>query len=212
MRARKTDTEVRKEQITAAAMDLIAAEGVSSLSIAGMAGLVGITPSAFYRHYASKDDVLDAILEYLRARLMDNVEAVLEENDNAAEQLKRLMARHVRLVSENPAIPQIVFSDSIYTGYPERKAKVQGIVKGYLSEVRKIIAKGQKDGSIRNGYPPETIAVMFLGMILPTAVLRGALGGRRNMEKYVENAWSVFERGLMLGLPSSGPAANGNPQ
>jgi AcrR family transcriptional regulator len=206
MRARKTGTEVRKEQITAAAMDLIAMEGVGSLSIAGIAGLVGITPSAFYRHYASKDDVLDAILEYLRTRLMGNVRAVKEETDNAPEQLKRLVARHVSLVSENSAIPQIVFSDSIYTGYPDRKAKVQGIIKGYLSQVRKIIAKGQKDGSIRNGYSPETIAVMFLGMILPAAVLKSALGGKRDMDKYVENAWSVFERGLMLDLSSSNPS------
>ena len=198
MRAKKTATDIRQEQITAAAMDLIAGDGVNALSITGIASRVGIAPSAFYRHYASKDDVLEGILDFLRARLMGNVEAVRKESDKAPERLKLLMARHVNLVSENPAIPKVVFSDSIYTGYPDRKAKVQGIVRAYLSEVRKIIAQGQNEGSIHKDYSPETVAVMFMGMILPTAVMRGALGTKHDLETYVESAWSVFERGLMV--------------
>ena len=61
MRAPKVNTEIRQEQIAEAAIELIAAEGVNSLSIAGIAERVGIVPSAFYRHYKSKDEVLDAI-------------------------------------------------------------------------------------------------------------------------------------------------------
>jgi AcrR family transcriptional regulator len=182
----------------AAAMELIGSEGVNSLSISAIAERVGIVPSAFYRHYASKDDVLDAILEQLRTRLMGNIEAVRKEGKNAPERLKRLMVRHVSLLARNRAIPQVVFSDSIHAGDPQRKAKVQGIVSGYLSEVRRIITEGQKDGSIRKGLPPETVAAMFLGIILPTAVFQKVIGGKLDVERYVANAWSVFERGITL--------------
>lgn len=196
MRARKTDTEIRQEQIAEAAIDLMAAEGVNALSIAGIAERVGIVPSAFYRHYKSKDDVLDAILGQLRLKLLGNVAAVRKETNHASERLKRLMQRHVSLLAENHVIPQIVFSDSIYAGHPERKAKVKGIVAGYLGEVQKIVAEGQKDGTLRAGIPPETVSVMFLGMVLPTAVLRNVSGGRFDVYRYVEKAWPVFERGI----------------
>jgi AcrR family transcriptional regulator len=196
MRAPKTDTEIRQEQIAEAAIGLIAAEGVNALSIAGIAEKVGIVPSAFYRHYRSKDDVLDAILDQLRLKLLGNVAAVRKETNLATERLKQLMKRHVRLLAENHVIPQIVFSDSIYAGYPERKAKVKGIVAGYLGEVQKIVAEGQKDGTIRAGIPPETVSVMFLGMVLPTAVLRNVTAGRFDVNRYVEKAWPVFERGI----------------
>ena len=196
MRAPKTDTEVRQDQIAEAAIGLMAAEGVHGLSIAGIAKRVGIVPSAFYRHYKSKDDVLDAILDQLRRKLLGNVAAVRRETDQAIERLKRLMERHVRLLAENHVIPQIVFSDSFYAGRTARKAKVKGVVAGYLGEVQKIVAAGQKDGTIRGGIPPETVSVMFLGMVLSTAVIRNVTGGKFDVNRYVEKAWPVFERGI----------------
>jgi len=63
MRAQKTETGARQGQIIEAALELIDAEGVSALSIVGIAERVGIVPSALYRHFKSKEDVLDAVLE-----------------------------------------------------------------------------------------------------------------------------------------------------
>ena len=197
MRATKKDTETRQEQIANAAIAMIAAEGVNALRIAGIAERVGIVPSGFYRHYKSKDDVLDAILGQLRNKLLANVAAVRSETRKAPERLKRLMIRHVRLLAENHVIPQIVFSDSIYAGHPDRKDKVKGIVAAYLAEVRKIVAEGQKHGSLLRGVSPEAVAVMFLGMVLPTALLRNVMGGRFDVNRYVEDAWPVFERGII---------------
>jgi AcrR family transcriptional regulator len=196
MRAPKINTGIRQEQIAEAAIDLIAAEGVNSLSIAGIAERVGIVPSAFYRHYKSKDDVLDAILDQLRIKLLGNVAAVRKESNKATERLKRLMQRHVSLLAENHVIPQIVFSYSFYAGHRERKNKVKGIVADYLAEVKNIVVEGQKDGTIRTGVSPETVSVMFLGMVLPTAVIRNVTGGRFDVNRYVEKAWPVFERGI----------------
>jgi AcrR family transcriptional regulator len=197
MRAPKTNTEIRQEQIAEAAIELIAAEGVNSLSIAGIAERVGIVPSTFYRHYKSKDEVLDAILDQLRIKLLGNVTAVRKETEKTTERLKRLMQRHVRLLAENHVIPQIVFSDSFYAGHAERKNKVKGIVSAYLREVQKMVTEGQKDGTILDGVSPETVSVMFLGIVLPTAVLRNVAGGRFDVNRYIDSAWPLFKRGII---------------
>jgi AcrR family transcriptional regulator len=207
MRAPRTATRTRREQIAAAAIALIAAEGVNALSIAGIAARVGIVPSAVYRHFKSKDDVLDAVLSQLRDTLLGNVAAVRAETRRAPERLKRLMVRHVRLLAENHVIPQIVFSDSIYAGHPERKRHVKGIVSAYLAEVRKIVAEGRADGTLARGCSPKTVSVMFLGIVLPTAVLRNVTGGRFDVNRYVESAWPIFERGIAGSRPETRPNA-----
>ena len=132
MRAQKTNTDIRQEQIVEAALELIGENGVYALSISGIAERVGIVPSALYRHFKSKDDVLDAILELLRKRLMGNVERVREESSEAMQRLKLILNRHARMLSENRAIPFVVFSDGIYTGHSERKAMVARIIMIYL--------------------------------------------------------------------------------
>lgn len=61
MKNEKMKTEVRREQIAAAALQLIARRGMHGLSIAGIARQVGLVPSAIYRHFDGKDHVLDLV-------------------------------------------------------------------------------------------------------------------------------------------------------
>ena len=194
MRAQKAKTEARQEQIIAAALELIGAEGVNALSIAGIAERVGIVPSALYRHFKSKDDVLDAVLKSLKTRLLGNVSIVRKETPGALPRLKSLLMRHARMLSENRAIPLVVFSDGIYTGHPERKAKVAAIITSYLSKIQKIVEEGIQDGSIRENVVSTTASVMFLGLILPAAVILNVSEGNFDMNAHVENAWPAFVR------------------
>lgn len=194
MRAQKTETEARQAQIIQAALELIGAEGVNALSIAGIAERVGIVPSALYRHFKSKDDVLDAVLELLNTRLLDNVAQVRRETPGALPRLKSLLMKHAHMLSENRAIPLVVFSDGIYTGHPERKTKVASIIKSYMGKIQKIIEEGIQAGAIREDVVSVTASVMFLGMILPAAVLSNVSEGDFDMNAHAENAWPAFVR------------------
>lgn len=196
MRARKTESEFRQQQIVRAALELISAEGVSALNIAGIAERVGIVPSALYRHFKSKDEVLDAVLDSIERRLADNVSRVGEETKGALPRLHSLLLRHARMLSENRAIPQVVFSDGVYTGRPERKAKVAGIILNYLKKIEEIVRDGQGEGGIREDLDPATASLMFLGLILPAAVLGSVTEGRFDTIAHAEQAWPVFVRSI----------------
>lgn len=196
MRAKKTDTELRQDQIAIAALELIATEGIHALSIAGIAGRVGIVPSAVYRHFKSKDDILDAVLNHLRERLLSNVEIVRKKTTDSLEQLRSLLILHAQLLDQNRAIPHVVFSGGIHTGHPEHKAKVRDIVSSYLGKVRTIVREGQRDGTIRDDIEPETASLMFLGILLPAVVARSVSGDRFNVTRHAKKAWPVFRRSI----------------
>lgn len=58
-----------KEKIFDAAVDLFAERGYDGVSIRDIAKAVGIRESSVYKHYSGKDEILDAIFEYLKSRL-----------------------------------------------------------------------------------------------------------------------------------------------
>jgi AcrR family transcriptional regulator len=196
MRAGKQHTQVRREQIAQAALLLVASQGLKGLSVAVVAGQVGLVPSAIYRHFKSKGEVLNAVLDLIRGRLLSNVEAVRSETGDPLERIHRLLRRHLQLVVAYRAIPRILFSDEVYSGHPELKAKLYGIIQGYLDQIGMIAREGQKKNRIRPDIPPETIAVMFMGLVAPSAFLWHLSDGGFNVTRHAERAWKVFSAAI----------------
>lgn len=196
MKNEKLKTEVRKEQIAAAALQLIARRGVRGLSIAGIARQVGLVPSAIYRHFKSKDHVLDMLLDQIRQRLLDNVQAVQVETADPVEALRQLLFRHIKLIRESEAIPMLVFSDQVYSGRPKRKTMMLRIIQDYLEQVGEVVKRGQKEKTLRDDLDPAVAAVMFLGLVQPAAILWHLSEGAFDVTKHAEKAWLVFRRAI----------------
>ncbi|MEW6440889.1 MAG: TetR/AcrR family transcriptional regulator [bacterium] len=192
MSLEKLDTEVRKQQIAKAALDLVTAKGTRALNISEIAKRVGVVPSAIYRHFGSKDQILDAMLDLIRENLLANVRTVCTETSDPIERLHRLLVRHVGLIVENRAIPRIIFSEDVYGGEPERRAKVYEMIRTYLERIGQIVREGQAAARLRPGIEPSTAALMFLGMIQPAAILWHVSDGAFDVARHAEAAWKVF--------------------
>lgn len=211
MRAPKTRTEIRQDQIAAAALELMARHGPKALNLAALARKVGVVPSAIYRHYPGKDAVLDAVLDLVALRLQDNVEAVRQETPDALARLHRLLNRHVQLISNNVAIPRVVLSEEVFSGNAKRRQRVHQIIQGYLRKVAELVCEGQREGSVRADLPADTVSVMFLGLIQPAVILWLISDGGFDVATHAERAWQIFGQAIQtegsLGMSTSTKAA-----
>jgi len=164
--------------------------------MAAVARKVGLVPSALYRHFKSKDDIIDSIPEIIRELLMANVRIVCKETANPLEQLERLLMRHVRLIRESRGIPRLVFSEDFHSGHPERRRRIYAAIREYLDKIGQIVEQGKVRGKIRPGLDPRTVSIMFLGLFQPAAVLWHLSGGRFNVEKHARKAWRILAEAL----------------
>ena len=195
--AQKLGTDIRKKQIAQAALSLVSSHGLKGLSIAGIASRVGLVPSAIYRHFKNKEQVIDGILELIRERLLANVKVVTEETGDVLERLRRLLILHIQLIRENQGIMRVVFSEEVMNGPPERKARVHTTVDTYLRAVAEIIRRGQDEGVIQADLEPGSVSVAFLGMIQPAAILWHLSGGSFDLTGHAERAWKIFLAGIV---------------
>ena len=63
-------TRDTKERIFSAALDLFSQKGVDAVSIRDIARRVGISAAAFYNHFRSKNELLQAVYDYYRTALV----------------------------------------------------------------------------------------------------------------------------------------------
>jgi AcrR family transcriptional regulator len=193
----KLQTHIRREQIAEAALKLVANEGVKRLSIAAVARRVGLVPSGIYRHFKSKDAMLEAVLDLLESRLQANVAAAREETEDAIRRLHGLFIRHIRIIREGgQAFPRIVFSDEAGTDHPQRKARIRRIVAGYLGEIERMVREGQQQRRIDRQLVPRTAAMLFMGMIVPAGILWHLTDSGFNLTQHAGRVWKMFEHAL----------------
>jgi AcrR family transcriptional regulator len=190
--SQKLDSEIRQEQIAHAALAVVAQHGMRRLNIVQVARRVGIVPSALYRHFKSKDAIVDTVMALVRERLLENVRSVTESVADPLEQLHVLLTRHVQFIRENQALPRVVFSEQVYEGRPGRRRAMFRTIQTYLDRVADIVRRGQAQGRIRKSLDPGTLSVMFLGLIQPTAILWHMSEGEFDVTQHSERAWRVF--------------------
>ncbi len=187
-------TQVRQEQIIRAAMEIVAAKGISGLSITGVSDRVGLVPSAIYRHFTSKDELIDAVVGFIEKGLEEIIAASLMNGPHALGRLETILKSHVRFIRQNHAVPRIVFSEEVYSGSPERKRRLYGILQSYLDELAKVVRRGQERDEINSNIPAPTVALMFLGLIQPAAILWHISDGKFNVTRNAEKSWDAFRQ------------------
>lgn len=194
--AEKKGTVIRQEEIILAALTLVANQGVKSMTIERIARIVGIVPSAIYRHFNNKSEILEAVLDMIGNRMKKNAIEVNQENDDSLEAIRKLLMRQVQLVMEFSAIPQIMFSEEVYRENQELKAKLQKMIQGLLKGLTAIVERGQRQGRIRTDMESRRIAIMFLGLFQPSAFLYHLSGGKFDIIKQVDITWKMFSRAI----------------
>ncbi len=74
-------------------------------------------------------------------------------------------------------------------------------IQAYLDKVADIVRKGQAEGRIRNDLDASTVAVMFLGLIQPAAILSHMSEGEFDVTGHTERAWEIFVEAIRRDEP-----------
>jgi TetR/AcrR family transcriptional regulator, fatty acid metabolism regulator protein len=206
MATEKLETAVRREQIARAGLATVMAGGVRGLNMAVVAHRVGIAPSAIYRHFRNKDELVDAILDHLRGRMIGNLDAAMAEADEPLEIIRGALMRQIELIRENQAIPRLLFSEELYARQPERKTRIYKMLTEYAHRLEELVRAGQKRGSIRKDIDPAVVSIMFFGVFQPVGVLWFLSDGRFDATRQARVAWEILRGAIAMPVTPAKPA------
>ncbi|MBP2669284.1 MAG: transcriptional regulator, TetR family [Deltaproteobacteria bacterium] len=192
MAAEKRSREARREQIAEAALEVIARHGTRSLSVGAVARRIGIVPSAIYRHFRGKEEILSAAIGRMGERLLENAGRAAAGEGDTIPRLRNLLRDHVRAIREGYAGPRIVFAEGIDGGGVSHRMEVYHVIRRYLDRVAGILRQGQRAGDLRGDLDPEATAVHFLGLIQPAATLWYLSAGKFDVLMNAERSFEQF--------------------
>lgn len=190
----KLSTDIRKEQLIRGVLKVIARDGTKRLSVASVSREIGLVPSALYRHFHSKDQMLSAVLDYIVGRIQHNFHEVCEETEDPLLRIQRFLQRQLKLIKESPAIPTVVFAQGLFSEDAQRRKKIFDVFGQFRHRLLNMVKMGQKAGSIRNDISAETVVLLWVGIIQPAALLYYLSNGRYDLEHHGRKAWKLLKQ------------------
>lgn len=193
--SKRMDRVSRREQIAEEALK-IAAKGISAVTMDKVSKACGIVPSALYRHYKNKDEILEGLRDLVRNKLLDNAKLATGEGNSPLTALKNLALRHADLLYNHPGIPRLLFSEAALEKNSIRRKTMLTVMNEYRSAAAKIAAEGQRLGEIRKDIPPEDVVFMLLGTVVPPSFLFHISNGEFDPREQVKRNLVLFEEAV----------------
>ncbi|GAB7022155.1 TetR/AcrR family transcriptional regulator [Salidesulfovibrio brasiliensis] len=196
--AKRMSSEERREQAAEAALKL-AENGLSAVTLTGVAEEMGVVPSALYRHFGSKEDLVFAVLAHMRKLIEGNVATALAGATDPLDALRRLAKAQGEMLHARPGILSLMFSEEITRSAPQYREGVENTSGRFRQMVRDIIEKGQAAGVIRSDATSNDLMFAFLGTILPPIFLSHLTGGELDFRIQIERNWRLFMESAKAG-------------
>ena len=144
-----------RQQIMEAAIRQFDLCGYGETSIADIMNEAGLGVGTFYNYFASKEELLIALLETIE----DKISSAVNANDSPLKALEKVNARLAELLDENKFMLALFLSASEHSDRPEQlKTRLR---PGFKPIFETIIKYGQKIGDIRSDVPSALIAELF---------------------------------------------------
>lgn len=194
MQIRKS-TEIRRQQIVDIIRTIISSKGIEHVTISEIAGEIGTTKGAIYRHFKSKRDILSLLIDNVEETLMEALDKAMVEKD-PIQNLKNILLAQLILAKTRRKTSFVVIMGAMQFSDPFIRKKISQLIQKYLRRIEKLLAGALKSGLIKKDINPKTSAIVFMGLIQSTITVWSYKNFKFVPQKIHADLWDVYKRGI----------------
>jgi AcrR family transcriptional regulator len=175
---------------------LAADQNPSEITTSAIASGMGVTHGALFKHFPSKDAILQAVMEWVADSLMTRVEKAVKPGAPPLVALEAMFMAHVGFVLEHPGVPRIMFGELQHAGDTGPKRIAQALLKRYGERVHGLIAEGRASGALDAQLDAEAATVLFIGTIQGLVMQSLLIGDVARIKRDAPRVFAIYRRGI----------------
>ena len=190
-------TEVRRVQIIEAVQKIILKYGSENVTTRMIAGEVGISAGAVYRHFEDKGDIFSFLLDNIGEDLLGEIEPSYIVDGAIIDYLRNIFMNHISGVSRGHGISFQITAAIISRGDKKLNKHLNEIICNYISRIKNLLALGVKTGEIRADIDLDTTALLFYGMMESISNYWMLNNYGFNLEEKTRPMWDIFQKAIV---------------
>ena len=83
------------------------------ITTAALAARMGVSEAALYRHFASKAQMYEGLIEFIETTVFSLINQIMEQHDNGLMQVQEIVTMLLNFSSRNPGMTKVMTGDAL---------------------------------------------------------------------------------------------------
>lgn len=186
--ARQDRAERTRNAILDAAAEMFDRRGFNGASLSEILATAGVTKGALYFHFASKEELAQALIEEQWTNLpgVDDTEPGLQTLIDMSHVFGHNLWKDVRVRASNRLVGEAGFA-----------APAPDVYRRWNGVIHELFEAAQAGGDVRKELDPERLATWLGGAFLGVQYQSGILTGRADIHERITDMWEISLPGLV---------------
>lgn len=186
----------RRAATVAAVVDLAARQNPNGITTAAIAKRMRLTEGALFRHFPTKDSIMQGVMSWVAERLLSRVDEAARNAPSPLAALEATFMAHVDFVSKNPGVPRIIFGQLQRSKDTASRRGVQNMLKRYLERLREMLEAGKASGELNADLDTGAAASLFIGVVQGLVMQSLLAGDVARTRRDAPRVFAIYCRGI----------------
>ncbi|GAB2900855.1 TetR/AcrR family transcriptional regulator [Uliginosibacterium flavum] len=195
-RAKQLPADERRTVTVAAVIELAGSQNPSEITTAAIAQHMHLTQGALFRHFASKEAIWQAVMEWVADRLLARIDRAAEGLTSPMAALQAMYLSHIEFIVAHPGVPRMMFGELQRAESTPAKRVAQTLIERYAERLGQRIEQGKALGEMAPDLDTQAAAVLFIGTIQGLVMHSMLSGDIQQIRTRAPGVFALYQRSL----------------
>jgi TetR/AcrR family transcriptional regulator len=159
----------RRVQILQALATMLEQPGSERVTTSALAARLGVSEAALYRHFASKAQMFEGLIEFIEQTVFTLVNQISEREFEPAARARKLVVMVLQFAEKNPGMSRVMVGDALVF----ENDRLQERMNQFFDKLESSLKQSLRDAAARDAVTPSVDAQVRASVV--TAFMVGRL-------------------------------------
>ena len=152
----------RRLQILQTLAAMLQEPGGDRVTTAALAGRLQVSEAALYRHFASKAQMFEGLIEFIESTIFGLINQITTQQEDGLRQLRDIVAMLLSFAEKNPGMTRVLIGDALVTEDDRLQDRINQLIDRIEASLKQAFRVPVAQGRL----PQETAAAARAGIVL----------------------------------------------
>ncbi len=195
-RAKQLPADERRAVTIETVIELAGSQNPSEITTAAIAQHMRLTQGALFRHFASKEAIWQAVMEWVADRLLARIDRAADGIASPMAALQAMFLSHVEFIIAHPGVPRMMFGELQRAESTPAKRVAQTLIERYAERLGQRIEQGKALGEMASDLDTQAAALLFIGTIQGLVMHSMLSGDIQQIRTRAPSVFALYQRSL----------------